>query len=81
MDTNSGLFKMKKFAADAGTLFNRAVQVMFLYKVSIDFRRKNEPKMSFFYRENTHIRLKRRIFFILKNLRRVQCHTMDDSEH
>ncbi|XP_052091617.1 endophilin-B1-like isoform X4 [Mytilus californianus] len=26
MDTNSGLFKMKKFAADAGTLFNRAVQ-------------------------------------------------------
>lgn len=28
MDTNSGLFKMKKFAADAGTLFNRAVQVI-----------------------------------------------------
>jgi len=25
--TESGLFKMKKFAADAGTLFNRAVQV------------------------------------------------------
>jgi hypothetical protein len=47
MDTNSGLFKMKKFAADAGTLFNRAVQVMFLYKVSNDFRCKNEPKISF----------------------------------
>lgn len=24
---DNGLFKMKKFAADAGTLFNRAVQV------------------------------------------------------